>query len=153
MLGITRQSVWALEKAGVLHPQLEGPDTLPDDKRPRRFDPAEVYAYAMTHSPRKPIPKSDGDIAAAAFGLFDDGVSRNEIVKRLHITVNQADTLWEQWRQNDFETAARERHEHEERERQERADREKTRERQERFTRAQEALGQLNTTKRGGPRQ
>ena len=153
LLGVTRQSVWYLERQGLLHPRLEGPDTLPDEKRERRFDPAEVYAYAMTHPPsHKAVPRADGDIAAAAFTMFDEGVARSEVVKKLHITPERADALWAEYHKGDFETAERDRRERERREQEAVAKREEDRQRQQRLERTQSILGKLGGSATPTPR-
>ncbi len=103
MLGIPRETVRSIEKYGGLHPTKDGRGDM-------LFDPDEVKAWAMAH-PRLGVKLyDDGDIAAAAFKLFEAGRTRVQVVIALRITCERVDALWEEWRRGDFEDAAKARH-------------------------------------------
>jgi hypothetical protein len=86
-----------LETNSALHP-------IEDEHGERRFDPDEVYAYAMQH-PHAPEKKTDEELTASAFKMFEENRTRREVVMALRITTARADSLWEEWSTEDFETA------------------------------------------------
>jgi DNA-binding transcriptional MerR regulator len=103
LLNRTKDAVRYLETNGALHP-------IEDEHGERRFDPDEVYAYAMQH-PHAPKQKTDEELTATAFKMFEENRTRREVVMALRITTARADALWEEWSTEDFETAATKRRE------------------------------------------
>ena len=97
LLNYTKDKVRYLENTGALHP-------LQDEYNEFRFDPDEVYAYAMQHPPA-PKQKTDEELTATAFKMFEENRTRREVVMALRITTARADALWEEWSTEDFETA------------------------------------------------
>lgn len=97
LLNRTKDAVRYLETSGALHP-------IEDEHGERRFDPDEVYAYAMQHPPA-PKQKTDEELTASAFRMFEENRTRREVVMALRITTARADALWEEWSIEGFETA------------------------------------------------
>lgn len=97
LLNCTKDKVRYLETNGALHP-------IEDEYKEKRFDPDEVYAYAMQH-PHAPEKKTDEELTASAFKMFEENRTRREVVMALRITTARADALWEEWSTEDFETA------------------------------------------------
>jgi hypothetical protein len=98
IFNVTRENVRTMESTGAIH-------GIVDEHGEHRFDPDEIYAYARTHH-QKPRQRSDGELTALAFKMFEAGASRRQVVMKLRITVERADGLWEKWSTDDFETAA-----------------------------------------------
>lgn len=97
LLNRTKDGVRYLETSSALHP-------VKDEYGELRFDPDEVYAYAMTH-PQAPKQKTDEELTAIAFKMFEENRTRREVVMALRITTARADALWEEWSIEGFEAA------------------------------------------------
>ena len=134
LLNVGKDAVRYYETSGALHPRQDATGEW-------RFDPEEVYAYAMTHPKVK--KRTDDEIEAAAFELFEQGADRRRVVIALRITVARAQKLWEDWQTADFEVAARSEQEQEARAKREREEREKDEQRRARLARTQAILGRL----------
>ena len=127
LLNVTRQAVRAMALRGDLHP-------IKDTRGDSLFDPDEVNAYAVSH-PRilRKHFATDGELAAEAFRLLNDGATRRELIINCKITAERADTLYEEWSTgDDWQAAMHKRREQRALERAEREERARTRERTER---------------------
>lgn len=115
LLNSTREGVRLLTARGALHP-------IKNARGDWLYDPDEVAAWSVAHPKLAARLLDDGDLTAAAFELFDAGATRREIVKKLRITCDRVDKLYEQYRVDDLDAAlaarrAADRRAHEERER------------------------------------
>lgn len=116
LLNSTREGVRLLDARGALHP-------IKNARGDWLYDPDEVAAWSVAHPKVAARLLDDGDLTAAAFDLFDAGASRREIVKKLRITCDRVDALYEQWKVDDLDAALAARRAAQERERDEREQR------------------------------
>lgn len=92
MLGCTRIRVKQLEGTR-LHPEI-------DEKGVRRFNAHEVRALVLKRqAPTKTERdrRTQGQIRAAIFSMFDQGLSHREIVIMAQVTSAQVAEAWEDW--------------------------------------------------------
>jgi hypothetical protein len=104
-LGCSVASVRRLEKSGELL-------SHPDEKGVRRFDAQEVERLIprRTVAPRSSTRRDDGELAAAAFAMFERGVfDCAEVVKALRVPPATVDRLFAEWRHRDLRTRAEDR--------------------------------------------
>lgn len=140
LIGLTLQGVRYLHETGVFH-------AWKDAHGEWRLDPAEVDRYLKARADRLLKRKGEraraaGEIAAAAFAMFDQGRTRREVVTTLKLEPEQAQRLWEQWQPETFEEAQR----LQQAAAAKRAGREEQRTRKERFGRLRELLEPTTTT-------
>lgn len=90
-----------------------------------------------------------GEIYARVFALLEKGATRREIVMTCGITAEEAQHIWEQWRQESFEDAAVTARKREASEQERQYDEQMRRETQERLERMR---GMLTKLKRKGDR-
>lgn len=87
LLRVSSSTVRRLEERGVLHPQVVDGVHF--------FDPEEVRRAQVA---RAPSASTDGDAAALAFQLLDQGMNMRDIVKRCRVTPERARTLATEWK-------------------------------------------------------
>jgi hypothetical protein len=87
LLGVSSSTVRRLEDRGVLHPRvIDGVHF---------FDPQEIHRARAARASSAP---TDGDAAALAFELLDQGAGLRDIVKRCRVTPERARVLATEWK-------------------------------------------------------
>jgi DNA-binding transcriptional MerR regulator len=87
LLRVSPSTVRRLEERGELHPRvIDGVHF---------FDPEEIHRARTARAPSAP---PDGDAAALAFELLDQGVGLRDIVKRCRVTPERARALAAEWK-------------------------------------------------------
>lgn len=87
LLRVSPSTVRRLEERGELHPRvIDGVHF---------FDPDEIHRARTARAPSAP---PDGDAAALAFELLDQGVGLRDIVKRCRVTPERARVLAAEWK-------------------------------------------------------
>jgi len=87
LLGVSPSTVRRLEGRGVLHPRvIDGVHF---------FDPQEIHRARVARAPSAP---TDGEAAALAFELLDQGAGLRDIVKRCRVTPERARVLATEWK-------------------------------------------------------
>ena len=95
LLGVSVFKVRTLERKGELHPVVRDGTNF--------FTRAEVNALLQTASPERrrgsrPIdPRTDGEIAAEVFKLFDEGKALSEIVRIAAVVPERVRALYEEY--------------------------------------------------------
>ena len=87
LLHVSSSTVRRLEERGVLHPQVVDGVHV--------FDAEEVRRAQFARPSSAP---TDGDAAALAFQLLDQGMNMRDIVKRCRVTPERARTLATEWK-------------------------------------------------------
>jgi DNA-binding transcriptional MerR regulator len=88
LLGVSSSTVRRLEERGVLHPHvIDGVHF---------FDPEEIHRARVARASSAP---TDGEAAALAFELLDQGAGLRDIVKRCRVTPERARVLATEWKQ------------------------------------------------------
>lgn len=87
LLRVSSSTVRRLEERGVLHPQVVDGVHV--------FDAEEVRRAQFARPSSAP---TDGDAAALAFQLLDQGLNMRDIVKRCRVTPERARTLATEWK-------------------------------------------------------
>lgn len=86
LLRVSSSTVRRLEERGVLHPHvIDGVHF---------FDPDEIHRARAARATSAP---TDGDAAALAFELLDQGVGLRDVVKRCRVTPERARALATEW--------------------------------------------------------
>jgi hypothetical protein len=87
LLRVSSSTVRRLEERGELHPRvIDGVHF---------FDPEEIHRARAARASSAP---ADGDAAALAFELLDQGVGLRDIVKRCRVTPERARALATEWK-------------------------------------------------------
>jgi hypothetical protein len=87
LLCVSSSTIRRLEERGELHPRvIDGVHF---------FDPEEIHRARTARAPSAP---PDGDAAALAFELLDQGASLRDIVKRCRVTPERARALATEWK-------------------------------------------------------
>ena len=87
LLRVSSSTIRRLEERGELHPRvIDGVHF---------FDPEEIHRARTARAPSAP---PDGDAAALAFELLDQGASLRDIVKRCRVTPERARALATEWK-------------------------------------------------------
>jgi hypothetical protein len=87
LLRVSSSTVRRLEERGVLHPRvIDGVHF---------FDTEEIHRARTARASSAP---TDGEAAALAFELLDQGVGMRDIVKRCRVTPERARTLAAEWK-------------------------------------------------------
>lgn len=99
LLGVSHTTMKNWDAAEILHPRKETRD-LPNggSREIWVYDPRELARVPNARRQRaQMMPGDKGEIAARAFELFDEGVSRREVVTRLRETPEAVEVLHDQW--------------------------------------------------------
>jgi hypothetical protein len=99
LLGVSHTTMKNWDAAGVLHPRKEKRD-LPNggSREIWVYDPRELARVPNARRQRaQMIPGDQGEIAARAFEMFDEGVPLREVVTRLRETPEAVEILHDQW--------------------------------------------------------
>lgn len=95
-LGVSKMTVVRMEQAGTLLPTIGERDI-------RYYSPDQVVEAAAALGRRGRNDLSNGEIAAQAFQMFDQGRDLTEVVQVLKLEPDEAQVLWREWEEPDFE--------------------------------------------------
>ncbi len=96
ILGVSGNTIVALAARGHLHPAVrERHSTRGGPKTVVVYDPLELAKIPRRQ--RASVIANPGELAARAFEMFDNGVRLRDVVLRLRISPNEAETLHEKW--------------------------------------------------------